>query len=99
MEIRIKQDVLTDRDYVHFMYNGTPYTISKQYRKLEDKIVLQALKEEPHHFECKEKITITSKKDEVKEESIIESGTIEDIKDEVKEDIKPLKNTKKKIQG
>lgn len=93
MEIRIKSDALPERDYVHFMYNGIPYTFTRYYKKFEDKVVLQALKEEPHNFESKEKIKITPKKE--KEETIVESGTVES-KESV-EDIK-VKSTIKKVK-
>lgn len=89
LNIRIKSESLPDREYVHFMYKGTPYTFTRQWKAFKDEIVLQALKEESHNFECKEKVKIIKEVPPVKEETVV-TGTIKETP------VKEKKETSKK---
>jgi len=99
LNIRIKSESLKEREYVNFMYKGTPIKITRVWKAIKDEIVLQALKEEPQNFECKENIKIEPIKPKVedkKEETIIEnSGSIK----EVKEEVNPVKVQKTKLNS
>jgi len=92
LHIKIKSESLPEREYVHFMYKGTPITIDRVWRKYEDEIVLEAIKLEPQNFECKEKVAIEPK---IKEETIIEAGSISEKEDKVKEQKKVKISSKK----
>ena len=95
LNIRIKSESLVEREYVHFMYDNTPYTFTRAWKQFDDKIVLDALKKESHNFECRENIKIV--KEVPKEETVmVESGSIEEKqKTDIVKNIKKTPKTKK----